>query len=170
MNSFIYKVTNLENGKCYVGFTRETPYKRLRNHVRSSRQEKKHTYLHSAIRKYGEDKFIIETLEEGDPNYLLSVREAYWISTIKPEYNLTEGGDGVVGYMHSEETKKKITGRPKGVKSEVTQAVLDGRKRAAEKNRGKKHTNTNISEATREKRRQRMIQMNKDRVFMKGNK
>ena len=161
MNSFIYKITNLDNGKCYVGFTRETPHIRWRNHVRQSRLDKeRHTYLHSAIRKYGEDRFTVEVLEEGEANHLLSVREEYWISEIKPEYNLTEGGNGVVGYKHTEETKKKITGRPKGVKGKVTQAVLDGRKRTAEKNRGRKHT-YQISEEVREQRRQRMIELNK---------
>lgn len=162
MNSFIYKVTNLCNGKCYVGFTRETLHRRLRGHIRSARLEKeRHTYLHKAIRKYGEENFIIESLEEGEAKHLLSVRENHWITEIQPEYNLTLGGEGVIGYTHSEEAKKKITGRPKGVVGKVTPAVLEGRKVASEKRRGRKYTNTKISDEDRERRRQHMIAWNK---------
>lgn len=109
MNSFIYKVTNLENGKCYVGFTQKKSIKhRWVEHKCNSRKYNNNMLLCKAIRKYGENKFIIEELERGEPEYLLSVREAYWISVIKPEYNLTKGGEGVLGYKHTKETIEKI--------------------------------------------------------------
>ena len=54
--AYIYKITNLKNNKIYIGFTINEIEVRLRNHIRASRQNKeRHTYLHSAIRKYGEN-------------------------------------------------------------------------------------------------------------------
>ena len=69
--AYIYKITNLKNNKTYIGFTINEIQVRLRNHIRASRQNKKrHTYLHSAIRKYGEDLFIVEEIQDGDSNRL----------------------------------------------------------------------------------------------------
>jgi hypothetical protein len=43
------------------------------------------------MRKYGTINFTIKVLEETDsPNE----REIYWIKTLHPHYNMTEGGDG----------------------------------------------------------------------------
>jgi hypothetical protein len=50
------------------------------------------THLYRAMRLYGIDNFTLEILEEvaGDIN----AREIYWIETLRPEYNMTTGGDG----------------------------------------------------------------------------
>jgi group I intron endonuclease len=74
--AYIYKITNLKNNKIYIGFTINEIEVRLRNHIRASRQNKeRHTYLHSAIRKYGEKFFIVEEIESGDDKKLLNERE-----------------------------------------------------------------------------------------------
>ena len=52
--------------------------------------------MYSAIRKYGEEMFSIETVEECSAS-LLSEREKYWIQyygSFKRGYNATVGGDG----------------------------------------------------------------------------
>ena len=80
----IYKITNIKNNKIYVGFTINEIEVRLRNHIRASRQNKsRHTYLHSAIRKYGEIYFVIEELEFGEDKKLLKEREKFWIEKLK---------------------------------------------------------------------------------------
>ena len=38
------------------------------------------------------------------------------ISAFKPEYNITKGGDGSVGYRHTEEHKARISSWTKGKK------------------------------------------------------
>lgn len=56
--------------------------------------------LYKAIRKYGSDEFIVETLEEVDWENL-SERETYWIEyfhTYTDGYNATAGGDGKILY------------------------------------------------------------------------
>lgn len=102
MEGYIYLVTNLINGKKYVGKTSSTPEQRFKNHVNDSfRQYKRcNSALHDAIRKYGSEYFEVKQLEKCDIN-ILNEREIYWIryyNTYKDGYNSTLGGDGSMVY------------------------------------------------------------------------
>jgi group I intron endonuclease len=164
--AYIYKIINTKNNKIYVGFTINEIKIRLRNHIRASRQNKnKHTYLHSAIRKYGEMYFVIEELEFGEDKKLLKEREKFWIEKLNPDYNLTKGGEGCLGYKHSNDTKSKITGCPKGTKqnlSEEQKNNLSIRMKMMNEKRGRGYK-LNISEEDRERRKENMIRLNKER-------
>lgn len=59
----VYEIENSENGKCYIGITKKTIEQRLWEHIRDSKSDSFYA-LHSAIRKYGPEKFEIRTLEE----------------------------------------------------------------------------------------------------------
>lgn len=88
----IYKITNIINGKVYIGQTIRTLKTRFNQHINRTGC----TYLHSAIHKYGKEKFKIELIEEV-PKENLDEREIYWISfynsTDKTKgYNLIKGG------------------------------------------------------------------------------
>lgn len=85
----IYKITNLINGKFYVGKTTKTADERFKRHFYNHKTG--NTYLYKSMRKYGFNNFIIEILEETN---ILNEREIYWISKLSPEYNMTKGGDG----------------------------------------------------------------------------
>ena len=85
----IYQITNTVDGKRYIGKTTKTAEQRFIAHKRKSIQPK--TYLHKAMSKYGFDNFKIEVLEETED---LDNRERYHIKLLKPEYNLTDGGEG----------------------------------------------------------------------------
>jgi len=41
-------------------------------------------------------------------------KEKLWINKINPEYNKTLGGEGLLGFKHSKETKEKISLKNKG--------------------------------------------------------
>ncbi|NDH29991.1 MAG: hypothetical protein EBX72_05830, partial [Betaproteobacteria bacterium] len=70
--------------------------------------------FHKAIRKYGEDIFIIEELDRCDTD-ILGEKEIEWISKLKPEYNQTLGGDGgILGYSHTEKTKQLLSLKRRG--------------------------------------------------------
>ena len=91
---YIYKITNLINGKVYIGQTRRTIEIRWRDHVYDSKRSE--YPIHRAIRKYGVDNFKIEMLEECE-NDKLDEKEIYWIkeydSTNSDKgYNATSGG------------------------------------------------------------------------------
>ena len=67
----IYKITNLINGKSYIGQTNDFQ-RRMREH-----QTKKDEYaIHLAIQKYGKDAFSYEIIEECSKD-LLNEREKY---------------------------------------------------------------------------------------------
>lgn len=92
MKGYIYKITNKVNGKSYIGQTRYTVEFRWRQHI----HKKDNVYFHNALKKYGTNNFIVETLEECDVE-ILNEREIFYIAkynTFKDGYNLTIGGDG----------------------------------------------------------------------------
>lgn len=113
----IYQITNTVNGKSYIGFTSKEIQERWSWHKYRSKQENHISILYQAIRKYGCDSFQIQVLEEGwDPQIGLKIREPYWISVLKPEYNMTSGGDGILGYTFSEESNLNKSIRQRGSK------------------------------------------------------
>jgi group I intron endonuclease len=111
----IYQVTNSINGKSYVGFTIDSMETRWTKH-KSTASKCAKTYFHKAIKKYGSENFVLSILKQGeDHEWGLKVEEPYHIGIYKTNdplwgYNLTEGGDGILGYKHTEEYKKSLKG------------------------------------------------------------
>lgn len=94
----IYKITNLINGKVYIGKTCRDIETRWREHKARAKQNKGY-YLHNAILKYGEENFTIEIIEQTTQEEKINELEQKWIifysSTDRNKgYNLTTGGDG----------------------------------------------------------------------------
>jgi group I intron endonuclease len=90
----IYQIKNIVNGKSYVGKTIKTAEERFKAHCYNHKNQKTHLYM--SMRKHGTDKFEVQIIERVTGNLNdLNRREIYWISKIKPEYNMTAGGDGI---------------------------------------------------------------------------
>lgn len=114
----IYKVTNILNNKIYIGKTIQKLDKRKNAHFNISK--KSNTYFHNAIKKYGEENFVWEILEETSKNNLNEL-ESFYISQNKDNcYNLTKGGDGCLGYKFNKEQLLK--------KSEITKNLWKDKK------------------------------------------
>jgi group I intron endonuclease len=106
----IYVLTNTINKKQYVGMTQETPQKRFRRHVVTAKKGSD-CAIHRAIRKYGEEAFVIESVDTAATKDELKTKEIKWIvklNTFGNGYNMTPGGDGG-GRKVSDVTKKKMS-------------------------------------------------------------
>ena len=95
--SYIYKITNITNGKSYIGKTMKTIQERWDEHCHEYTKERSEKRpLYAAMKKYGVENFKIEQVEECSDT-ILNERECYWIEyygTFKYGYNATLGGDG----------------------------------------------------------------------------
>lgn len=138
MYGYIYKTINKVNNKSYIG-------QHKAKHFEPEKYIGSGCLLLKAVLKYGKENFICELLEICNSKSDANEKEIKWISKLKPEYNLTKGGDGGKGgsfkgrkfsevgrkHMsdakkgsgntmynkhHSEETKKKISESNKGRK------------------------------------------------------
>lgn len=94
MNGFIYIIRNTINNKVYIGQTKVSVEIRWQEHLRHTKYGDQ--VINRAMRKYGVDKFYIETLEICDIN-IIDYREMYYIdlydSTNKSKgYNVSIGG------------------------------------------------------------------------------
>jgi hypothetical protein len=151
----IYRVTNLTNGKRYVGQTVRAIPQRWAAHV-SAANTNSPQWLAQAIKKYGADNFIIEVIDTVFSHTEALAAEAKWIAfydaTGADGYNMTGGGPGIVGYRHTDEAKAKMSKarkgkpRPPGFGPKIS-AALKGRHHSPETrakigdvHRGLKHT------------------------------
>lgn len=93
ISTFIYKITNLVNGKCYIGQTVGSIEARWKRHCSDSN---KCPAIHNAILKYGIQNFQVEQIDTATSQEELNEKEAHWITTlntISPNgYNLQNGG------------------------------------------------------------------------------
>lgn len=81
MNSGIYTITNLINGKIYVGYTNDFS-RREAQHQSNLRLEKhQNDHFSKAVKKYGINNFKFEILEECEERFLAS-QEHYWCTML----------------------------------------------------------------------------------------
>ena len=87
MIGFVYIIKNTINSKIYIGQTRTSVKQRWMEHLRHSKYS---VYpINKAMKKYGVDKFYIETLETC-PVEKLDEREIFYISLYE-SYNKSKG-------------------------------------------------------------------------------
>lgn len=169
----IYLVTNKITGKQYVGQTMRSIEKRWETHGHGN------YYISKSIRKHGKDNFKIEILEKCKSKQELSEKEIYWIkelNTLSPNgYNLTGGGEGNLGWKHTEEAKRKMSEAMKGkkhpnygkkhseeIRRKISESLkghkysIESRRKMSESQKGKTHsveTRSRMSKAQKGKKR-----------------
>lgn len=158
----IYCIENIVNEKKYIGkgkniTTRWSDHKwKLKNKIHDNK------HLQNAWDKYGEENFKLWIIEECKESELIE-KEIFYISlynTKNTGYNMTDGGDGIPGHIHSEETKIKMSNSQKGKKQTKEQIKkrkntiinwTDDQKEIAYINRSNGHKNHIVLEKTKEK-------------------
>jgi group I intron endonuclease len=109
----VYCIKNRINDKIYVGVTSKTLKQRFYWHIRDCKVGKPKK-LYDAMRELGIDNFYAELLSETDAASVKQMEEYYinLFDSYENGYNGSKLSGGV--YEHSEETKKKMSGKAKG--------------------------------------------------------
>lgn len=113
MTCGIYCIENLVNGKKYIGRSVNIEKRFYRHKNEFERKVHGNQHLQRAWGQYGKDSFRFTIVEEC-PKDELNKREIHYIKFNKTKnsdfgYNLSEGGEGNVGWSPSEETRKKLS-------------------------------------------------------------
>jgi group I intron endonuclease len=114
----VYLATNLTNGKQYVGKTILTLSKRKEGHWKDAKSGRGYLFQR-ALRKYGLEGFSWELLCSTEVLEELNVKERKYVkqyNTKSPNgYNLTDGGEGMLGACESVRLKMSLAhkGKPK---------------------------------------------------------
>ena len=111
MKRFLYKLT-FPNGKLYLGITHNVSA-RFRVHKSNAAAGKQHA-VHNAIRKFGAESVVVETLAAGSMEYIaeLEIKAIVAYGSLVPNgYNMAIGGE--IGPMssrnHSDKSKRKMS-------------------------------------------------------------
>ena len=140
--SGVYLITNLVNGKKYVGSSviLKRRYNEYLNPEYIARNLKKgNSKILNSLIKYGYLNFefkileIIEFLDsqtKSDRRKLLLEREQYYLDEIKPEYNINLKAGSNLGRTYSEEVRKKMSLAKLGKAGNKKGAVLSSESRA----------------------------------------
>ena len=94
---WIYKITNIQNNKVYIGQTIRPVEQRFHRHLNDALNNVIDTHFARAIRKYGKENFVIEIIDSASNQQELTQKEQYWIKY----YNSTE-----IGYNETNATSK----------------------------------------------------------------
>lgn len=112
----IYKITS-PTGRIYIGKTSQ--FVKRMNHYRSKKKIESGRIIEKSIAKYGFSSHRIEIIESFlDTLNVADSKEMFWIRSYMSNFqkypkqngmNLTDGGDGIIGYVRSDYSKLKMS-------------------------------------------------------------
>ena len=111
-NFYIYKITNIESGKIYIGSSKDIT--RWNSHrTKLNRDAHGNQHLQNSWNLHGEDNFKFEIIEYVDSEKDLIPREQYWLDKEGSfngdvGYNIRKIADRNIGLTHSQQTKDKL--------------------------------------------------------------
>ena len=119
----IYKITNIQNNKVYIGQTIRPIKQRFHRHLNDAVNNILDTHFARAIRKYGKDNFIIEEIDTAQTQDELNQKEQYWIkfyNSVEEGYNETDAISKCGGDTYQSKTEEEM----KIIKEKIRQTKI----------------------------------------------
>ena len=129
---WIYKITNIQNNKVYIGQTIRPIQDRFNRHINDAINNILDTHFARAIRKYGKDSFIIEEIDMAKNQDELNLKEQYWIQyyqAIEKGYNETDAISKCGGNTYKSKTEEEMN----IIKEKIRQTKLGNKNPMAKK-------------------------------------
>lgn len=107
----VYKITNIQNDKVYIGQTIKSLNERFSRHMTDAMSNRLDTHFARAIRKYGPESFIIEQIDTAETQDELNKKEQYWIikyNSVKEGYNETSAIYKCGGNTYESKTEEEM--------------------------------------------------------------
>lgn len=116
MNNFtpygeIYKITNIQNNKVYIGQTIRPVEQRFNRHINDALRGVLNTHFARAIRKYGPTHFKLTVIDNAENQDELNKKEQYWIryyNSVKTGYNETDAISKCGGNTYQSKTSEEL--------------------------------------------------------------
>ena len=128
----IYKITNIQNQKVYIGQTIRPIEDRFRRHLNDAINNILDTHFARAIRKYGVDNFFIEEIDSATTQEELNQKEQQWIqyyNSVIEGYNETDAIYKCGGNTYKSKTEEEMI----VIKEKIRQTKLGGNNPMARK-------------------------------------
>ena len=108
----IYKITNVLDGKIYIGKSNNYKHRFNAHKHRALKGSTGCPHLYAAMRKYGVENFICEKIDESFTQEDLCRKEIFWIEKLDARntcigYNIARGGEGGATWSWSDLTDEK---------------------------------------------------------------
>ena len=129
---WIYKITNIQNNKVYIGQTIRPIEQRFKRHLNDALNNILDTHFAKAIRKYGKDSFIIEEIDSAQTQDELNQKEQYWIryyNSVEDGYNETDAISKCGGNTYQSKTEEEM----EIIKDKIRQTKLGNKNPMARK-------------------------------------
>ena len=129
---WIYKITNIQNNKVYIGQTIRPIKDRFHRHINDAMNNILDTHFARAIRKYGKDSFTIEIIDEAINQNELNQKEQYWIkyyNSVENGYNETDAINKCGGNTYQSKTAEEM----KIISDKIRKSKLGGKNPNARK-------------------------------------
>lgn len=108
---WIYKITNIQNNKVYIGQSIRPINQRFQRHINDALNNILDTHFARAIRKYGKENFIIKEIDTANTQEELNAKEQYWIkyyNSVIDGYNETDAISKCGGNTYQSKTEKEM--------------------------------------------------------------
>ena len=129
---WIYKITNIQNQKVYIGQTIRPIEQRFHRHINDAMNNILDTHFARAIRKYGKDNFIIEEIDSAKTQNELNEKEQYWIqyyNSVNNGYNETNAINKCGGNTYLSKTEEEM----EVIKDKIRQTKIGAKNPMAQK-------------------------------------